>query len=309
MMDQVEIEELESQPAQAYETDNGPRRQQVDAVDSTPDLEAVRRRLASKDAGVLAAAERELGSLKADHLISLMALESRHRSLRKRRFIVGICLSIATALIFAFFAHSFLLFNVLSWSGGAVAGAMAFSKAHKRAAIALTGFDDVQGVGALLTALEISDPAVQSAVRGTLTRLLPRLRASDAGLLDEASRRVLRTLLASRPNHKPWLRDVNLVISTLHGLEQVGDESFLMPVERLAKGDGIGSAPPVRLAAERCLPYLKQRVENERLRSNLLRAAPGQGTSDPNALLRAVQPGGHTDPNELLRPNGGQVQQ
>jgi len=99
-------------------------------------------------------------------------------------------------------------------------------------------------------------------------------------------------------------RDVPLIISALKGLEQVGDESFLETVESLAQGSGWGSDPDVQFAAANCLPSLKQRAENERLRHDLLRAASASGAVDSSGLLRAADSNGHTEPAELLRPAG-----
>ena len=168
--------------------------------------------------------------------------------------------------------------------------------------MALARFDDVAGIGPLIEALEIPDPAVQRALSASLPRLLPRLRASDSHLLNPMHRRLLRALLLHSPNTKNYAERRPIIIAALRCLEQVGDESFLETVESIAHRQTDDPDEEVKTAAERCLPFLKQRIENERLSHDLLRAASAGPATDPDILLRPIDSAGRTEPDELLRP-------
>ena len=293
--------------------------------ENEPVFEAIRRSLRSRNASVVQAAEQDLGGLRVPNLILLIEIEKEQRKLRRRNFIIGLSLYVIIALMLSIFAHSWHFFNMFGMMGGIGGGLMAFSKAHKSAALALAKFDDVAGIGPLIEALEMQDKDVQQAVRESLTRMLPKLHSSDAGLLNPSARRILRSTIAVQSprgriaSNRPigsvtkdallgprfvGLPDGQFVVSALKGLEQVGDETFVETVENLAQGQGYGYDADVRIAAERCLPYLKQRAENERLKHDLLRASSADCSHDSESLLRAAQSNGHTEPAELLRASG-----
>src|SRR6266566_4703420 len=107
--------------------------QHQEIAEIEPDLEAIRRRLQSKDTELRVAAEQDLNGLAARDLINLMATENEHRRRRTRRLIVGICAYMALALACVFFAHSGQFFLICGSFTGIVASAMAFSTAHKGA--------------------------------------------------------------------------------------------------------------------------------------------------------------------------------
>ncbi len=296
--------------------------QEIDS-ENQADLEAIRRRLSSRNVAVRTAANQELSGVPATDLIKLIEMENQHRAKRKKWLIVGVTVYFLLAVALMAVAHSGQFFTMFGSFTGVFAAAMAFSQAHKGAATALAQYDDIAGVGAMVEALEIPDAEVQIAVRQGLTRLLPRLRASDAALLSPSGRRMLRKAMVTgigrgRPYRSihapvnaaligPRFRDngrVEFIVATLKGLEQVGDESFIETVDQMARGEGVGSDERVRLAANECLPFLKQRAENERLRHDLLRAASGNGEAGSEELLRAAESIGHTEPDQLLRPAG-----
>lgn len=114
-----------------------------------------------------------------------------------------------------------------------------------------------------------------------LIRLLPRLRPTDAGLLNEAQRDILcrelsggNELMTGRfdDSSEP---DANLIVAILRALEQVGDARFVPPVEKLAAGKGRAKKDArIREAAQACLPFLQARAEQ------------GAPDADPNIPLR-----------------------
>ena len=88
--------------------------------------------------------------------------------------------------------------------------------------------DDIRAVGPLADALELDAKSIRTVARKALTRLLPRLQASDAHLLNADQRASLHRALKSK--------DEEFVIAALKAYEQVGDEKALPYVERLAEG-------------------------------------------------------------------------
>jgi hypothetical protein len=87
-----------------------------------------------------------------------------------------------------------------------------------------------------------------------------------------------------------------LKIAALRALEQVGDETALPVVEKLAKSAG---DTQVRFAAQECLPFLQQRADQVRVEQTLLRAS-GPGSS-ADVLLRPASNGAEAAPQQLLR--------
>jgi hypothetical protein len=135
-------------------------------------------------------------------------------------------------------------------------------------------------------------------VKRALIRLLPRLQSTDACLLLQRQRKALNQFLQFNESYggaDSYLLP-DLKIAVLRALEQVGDETVLPTVEKLAKSAG---NPTVRLAAQECLPFLQQRTEEARVQQTLLRAS-GPGAS-PEVLLRPTTHGVETDPQQLLR--------
>jgi hypothetical protein len=183
------------------------------------------------------------------------------------------------------------------------------SRKARHAANRLSGLDDLRAIGAMVETLSFGhDREVKAPVRETLIRLLPRLKASDAGLLTERHIALLRATLATSPYVTGDLfarlsrrvdAHTQLQIAILKAFEQVGDSRSLPVVANLAMS---GVRPEVRAAAEECLPFLQARVEQERASQTLLRAASAGG-SDPSGLLRASQEGQEHAPREMLRPS------
>jgi HEAT repeat protein len=187
--------------------------------------------------------------------------------------------------------------------GGSCIGAtqlhrLTLSWKHTDAAKRLAHYDDVRGIGPLIEALEWPDSEMQHIAARSLTDLLTRVRASDYGLLNARQRSVLyRTLNMSRARTFP-----KLLISILKALEQIGDAEAVPYVERLAHGFALlDSQREVRVAAQDCLPFLRDRARLTSQSQTLLRASHVSETHN-DALLRPVQSTQTADPDQLLRP-------
>jgi hypothetical protein len=181
--------------------------------------------------------------------------------------------------------HFFSFFSIF----GAAAAA---TQAHKNAAHILAQMDDLKAVGPLFEARELDDKGITQNVEEALTRLLPRLTASDAHLFSEPQRESMARALKSK--------DSLFVIAVLRALEQVGDEKALPEVQKLLEKK---TTDPLQLqvkeAAQECLPFLKIRAEQAELARTLLRASSDTGS--PDTLLRPAHFTGSESANELLR--------
>ena len=157
--------------------------------------------------------------------------------------------------------------------------------------------DSLLAVGPLAEALEWPDAQIQRVASDALIRLLPRLKASDASLLNPKQRNVLyKTLRPLNANQQS-----KLICAILAALEQVGDKAALPAVSRLEAMLAITTAQrSVRAAAKRCLPCLSANAENARSSQTLLRASSAL-TTTPDMLLRPAALGQETPQDQLLR--------
>lgn len=161
----------------------------------------------------------------------------------------------------------------------------------------LAKFDDVQAVGRLAEALEWPDVETRHLAAEALTRLLPRLKASDAALLNPAQRACLYEALT------PANVSGNAVfqVAILQGLQQIGDADAVPYVQRLANmTPNSASRKWVQETAQECLPFLLERAEQRRSHQTLLRASAPAGTPS-EMLLRPAGGTPETDPQKLLR--------
>lgn len=154
--------------------------------------------------------------------------------------------------------------------------------------------DDKRAVGALVEALAYDRSTADAAVPA-LTRLLPRLYASDHYLLTTAQRAMLYKYLTT------WRADgpihFQLARTAVNAFRDMGDAGALPVVEKLANGGGAGKDYAVRSAAFECLPFLKEAARQEETHRTLLRAsAPGEL---PQALLRPAS-GAPDNPTDQL---------
>jgi hypothetical protein len=153
--------------------------------------------------------------------------------------------------------------------------------------------DDIRSVGPLAEALTLQNAGIQRIAETALIRLLPRLRASDAHLLNTEQRSYLYRALDGKNDE--------LTLAILQALEQVGDGAAFPYVKRLAEGKGRAARNSHILeAATECLPSLWQRAANERASSELLRAGD-QPDTPADILLRPAAGAADTAPQQLLR--------
>jgi hypothetical protein len=237
-----------------------------------------------------------LGSFAVEELIRLIGEETvKRKRFFKFYFVALVCNCLYWLIIhfIAWFSHNpaywykavfhlnnLLLMSVLyKWSPKGKAGQV------------LAEQDDIRIVGALAEAR--SFPIAQEAVTQALIRLLPRMKASDAHLLNAEQKKALYTGLAST--------EEALILTILKSLEQIGDGSALPYVEKLAyPSEKAKVSEEVQEAARACLPFLTERAAEEQNRSTLLRASDGI-TTQPGELLRPAAATEETDPKLLLR--------
>jgi hypothetical protein len=163
----------------------------------------------------------------------------------------------------------------------------------------LASIDDVQAVGPLAEMTVWPDQRMKSMAMAALTRLLPRLKASDTQLLSPDQRTCLYESLRLE-NAK---RCLDYQIAVLTALQQVGDIKALPYVRALAGS----TAHTVRersvvKAANECLPFLELCARDNHHSQILLRAI---NSPVPDANL--VRPAGRyadDDPELLLRISG-----
>jgi hypothetical protein len=150
-------------------------------------------------------------------------------------------------------------------------------------------------VGMLAEALTITE--VKYLAAGALIRELPKLKASDAHLLNDEQRGYLYQALEGS--------DKQLILAILRALEQIGDEKAVPYVERLA--EKAGGDRQIRETATACLPYLEARAATQRASRTLLRPSSASAVATPasNTLLRPAQYSSPTEPEQLLRASVG----
>ena len=160
----------------------------------------------------------------------------------------------------------------------------------------LVGLDDVRVVGFLTESMHSLNEKYRAAVRDALTRLLPRVRQSDAKYLTVFRRKLLLQQfdLPRRPT--------SFLLAILKAMEQVGGAEAIPVVSRLARGEGRAAKDSaLKAAAQECLPYLEARAEGRELRDTLLRSSSAAEVA-PETLLRPAPATSEEPANELLRP-------
>jgi len=253
------------------------------------------KRLSSRKVAERAEAEQALEQMGPEAVEALLALLQQEARKRKRniRLYIGLCAGLMVSLVIGTIVFDL---NIAGMTGafGALSGLLAATQTQKNAATALAKYDDLRGVGPLAEAMEFDDKNVRAEAEKALIRLLPNLNASHAHFLNDDQRRCLNRAL--------WRKNVDLTCAILKAYEQVGDETALPHVERLANGKAATAKEKrIRQAAIDCLPFLKESIERERARQTLLR--PAAAPDDPAAvLLRPAQGVTEGDPDLLLRP-------
>lgn len=252
---------------------------------------------------------RQMGEEGVEQLLEVVRKEAENRRKQKRmqRIIQGTILSVIALLVVLYTLRA--LFSVKEWDFGDISflfvfislfgGAAAASQLQKNATSLLAKYDDLRAVGPMADALDIEDGDIRAVCREALTRLLPRLQASDAALLSPEQRANLNLTLKKAD----LKRDTELILAILQAWQQVGDEKAVPYVEWLAQLKSDHEAGErVRQAAQACLPYLQERVEKGRLAGTLLRPAESPNSS-PETLLRPAPGAAPADPKLLVRPS------
>lgn len=274
--------------------------------------------LGSTDAAEQTSAEQALlkrGPEAVQALIAVMKTEKSNLRQRERRYpLVLIALSVIGTGVPAFiniylnlydsYWHyvaillgPLLVVSFIKWSKIDVNRLRYASTLHKNAANLLAKFEDERAVGPLIEGLDFGD---RNAIKTALKRLLPRLKATDASLLNAKQRaRLYLELKWSREYEWNPFVDTEFIATILKALEQIGDETALPYVKRLARSS---HRQPIRQAAQECLPFLQQRLENI---GTLLRAADVPDTHI-DTLLHPVQNTSEADPQTLLRRDTSQ---
>ncbi len=249
-----------------------------------------------------------------EEVMGILEVETRKRQ-RRRTWIIAGMVSYVGLMLFLALLHWVLhrrfdpqIFNFMGSMGGVFGATAAFSRTHKAAAQRISEFQDVRAVGHLATAMEIQDKGTRRIVEDALTRLLPEMRASDAGLLNAEQRENLYRGL--RRKNPP------LVLAILTALEQVGDSKAIPYVEKLeknlleqqAEAKKLARLQPAEIdqqlqAARECLQFLQDHVQQEQARQTLLRASSAAQVA-PDSLLRPAAETFEQDTASLLRAAG-----
>jgi hypothetical protein len=178
------------------------------------------------------------------------------------------------------------------------------TKDYLQALDSLANSDDLRAIGPLASVLHETESHRQShrrrAFLQTLTRLLPRLQATDTSLFTEKQQASLYYMLQAE--YSSSLADFQIAV--LKAFEQVGGLQALPHVERLAAmtptTKNNKNKQRVMKAAQECLLYLRQRADQERSGQTLLRASQ-RSDPDPIVLLRPATATREVKPQELLR--------
>jgi hypothetical protein len=172
----------------------------------------------------------------------------------------------------------------------------------------LKQLEDVRSVGLFVEGLANED--VRLGAIEALTRLLPRLRASDAALLTERQHKLLCQALkrsgGGRFTFQPDARKTNrmFAFAVLKAFEQVGTSQAVPVVAYLAEKS---PSSEVRRAALECLPYLNARAQKEQNEKTLLRASASSEVASEE-LLRPASGQNEVNPQQLLRASSGSME-
>ncbi|MCW3054378.1 MAG: hypothetical protein JWN14_3548 [Chthonomonadales bacterium] len=210
-------------------------------------------------------------------------------------FFILVAAEQSIGLLVSFLAIAATLIST-TFVGFGISGAIAAQR-KKRLAECITDIDDLNALPALIELLEFTNPAVRNAILPPITRLLSRLRSSDAHLLGFIHRTALaRTLNMPRSQKLP----AAFFVSVLQAFEHIGDSQVLPTVSWLAQGKGAaGKQPEIQVAAQACQTYLQEQLRRHQAPYLLLR--PSSLALSSHALLRPVATAPDSAPHELLR--------
>jgi hypothetical protein len=282
---------------QEQQTENAPLVSAPNRAAQGQSMTEIFKRLGSEKAEEREAAEHSFRALIAHDLKAL-----RRGRLFQGGFSIVYCLIAFPILIYnTWFPHAhpeletYLHLTILAMFG--VLGLVSLQQ--RAVGRRLASVDIPQAVGPLVDALATSSMFRWSDLKQALVRLLPRLKASDAKWLNVRQRKYLLRFLKSDEQwpYYGWFWGADLKIAILKALEQIGDQKAVATVERLATSSKNGG---VRLAAQECLPFLRERVQQVQVEQSLLRASGPTTATD--TLLRPAAGGTEAAPEQLLRP-------
>ncbi len=276
------------------------------ATTTTPNIEAalLTKHLASRNTEERESAQQVLKQMSLETLLPMLEQEAQKRKckLRRMKILFGVYGGTVLLLLLIFALRGgdhwsqfpwqlFQMFSILTPVIAVAAGATL----HKNATEVLAKQEDVRAVGPLAEALSLQDKNVYAIAAGALIRLLPRMQASDATLLNDDQRACLHRQLKGK--------NTELIQAILKAFEQVGDSKAIPFVEKLSEGEGAAAKDRrIREAAIVCMPFLQAQAERERAARTLLRAA--SSPDDPSTLLlRPAQGVTEVDASRLLRPS------
>ncbi len=261
---------------------------QGQAIDSKT-LEA----LSSKKVQIREQARQVVDQAGVDALLATVRAEGMRRAKRRKVGIGILCFYALLVIIMVATDHGK---SMGSFGGmtGVLATLFAASQAQRNAAKELAKYDDVRGVGPLTEALEFQDKETTAAVEPTLVELLPRLKASDHDLLEEAHRKALTMRMLAYKNPK-------LSAAILKGYEQVADEAAVKAIREVAAGEHkAGADPAIRKLAADVLPGAESAAVRLTQYGTLLRPADASALGD--RLVRPAAAGVFaTDADRLVR--------
>jgi hypothetical protein len=177
-------------------------------------------------------------------------------------------------------------------------------KGIQRSAKEAVSINDLRVVGLLIDMLLMSE--TKQPAMNALTRMLPRLQASDAALVSKSQReRLCREL--SHNGRREWFgqRHERFAVAILKAFEQIGDADALPVVQALAAANYDAVPAIVRSAARECLPALEARCADQQSRDTLLRPSEVAATGQ-NVLVRPAETSASEAPKQLLRPSASQ---
>ncbi len=271
----------------------------AEAEVNAPSKNALIHKLASKNNAEAEAASRRLIERGDEGVEALITTLAEQEEARKRRFkmtAAGFIGIVGAMVVIGILTGKAMIFSMMGAFTGILAGAAAASNFQKQGILQLAQLEDVRTVGVLIEALDWNDASLASEAQTALSRLLPRLKESDAALFTPARRKILLKQLAG-VHHAP-----EFSLAVLKGLEQIGGEEALPIVTQIAEGtaDG-GKFPEVCEAAVLCLPFLRHRAERNENSRRLLRAS--SENDHAKTLLRPAAEVSETDKAaHLLRP-------
>lgn len=278
-------------------------------------------RLGSRDKKERAEAEQALLARQEECAGALVAILEEEAARRKRRRtnilrVVGVALALQLCMlilcwvnplysfhrsiagqtfyfILRIFSHATVLLGIIGEA----------SRRHVGVAGILGKIEDLRLVGPLICASEVNAEG-----KPVLTKLLNRLKASDADLINPEQRAILhRQLAATTQDWKDQgAAETAYILAILKALEQIGTKDSVKPVSQLA-----GAKPKtdagckIRDAARECLPFLQARAEQQEISQTLLRAACQ--TTPHEELVRAATFSRMEDTDQLLRASIGEA--